>query len=101
MFRVGSKTKNTPKLSDPTSQEQKFGPMEFTLGVGSEIWKNTVALLWHHFPVKSWHSLPQANAPLILRNECSSLGPISNSENKVHEGVPGTGCMLMALVQWG
>lgn len=30
-----------------------FGPKEFTLGSSTSVWKNEVALTWHHFPLKS------------------------------------------------
>ena len=35
---------------------KKIGSKEFTLGSRSEVWKNEVALMSHHFPAKSQKS---------------------------------------------
>ena len=37
VFLLGSKTKETPKPSDPIGQEQNFGPKESTLGFESKV----------------------------------------------------------------
>jgi hypothetical protein len=59
------KTTETPKSSDPISQEQHFGPKEFYTRVrvlGME--RKEVVLMWHHFPAKS-RQAPLKNILLI------------------------------------
>ena len=48
----GSKTRESPKLSESHDQAQNFEPEESKLGSGSKVWKNDIALMWHHFPAK-------------------------------------------------
>ena len=48
----------TPKWRNLICRENTFYiPKEFTIGSKSKVWKNEVALKWHHFPAKpQWRS---------------------------------------------
>ena len=60
----GSKTSGSSKLSDLHDQDQNFGPGESELGSGFKVWKNEIALMWHHFPAKAQKS--SVNKILLL-----------------------------------
>ena len=65
----------------PIGREQNHGSKEFTLGYWSKVWKNDVALMWHHFPSKcGWFHLKRV---IFLVGETNSkVGSSLESKNK-------------------
>lgn len=74
-FTLQSKTRETPKSSDPIAWEHKFTPKEFPPRSRSKSCKNDVALMWHCFPTTSQWS-PLKKTLLVWEKKTSSLVPI-------------------------
>ena len=89
---LGSKTRKTPKSSDPIGQELNSGPKEFMLGSGSKVWKMEVVLMWHRFCQIS-AVLSQDNTRPSLRNQSSSLGVILSPKQGPQSGVWDPKCL--------
>ena len=66
----------------PIGREQDHGSKEFMLGSWSKIWKNDVALMWHHFPSKCRRFHFKRVIVLVWETN-SKVGSSLESENKV------------------